>query len=244
MECTRGHRQSLRCWRLVLYLALTLAVADHASTFDAPSRDDREVKDQPNGSVRIRRGRSALPSSQLPAVSVVGPVYSFTSASVRCVLLNASGNVASPGKWYWSVLYPAAGARSHLLTAVANKTIALALPGSLRGNTAVSHDGLESIITLFNVQRLRSHVNVSCQWRLIRGAHSGAHRHGSNAQTVAKSAIIYGESTIPTTSVWTHQQIICHSRTRIQWQQSAVVRSSRPVSVVHCESMPCTFTPI
>lgn len=202
MECTRGRRQNLRCW-LALYLALTLALAVGAS-FDKPSQDDAEVifVDQPNRSVRSKRVRSTLSSSQPPAVSIVGPVYSLniTSASVRCALLNASATVASRGKWYWTVLYPAAGTHSHLLRAVTNKTIPLPLPASLRGITAVSEDRLESTITLFSVQQLRSYVNVSCLWKL-KGGRGGTQRRGSNAQPHTKSAMIYGKDTIPTATV-------------------------------------------
>lgn len=199
MELTSGHHQKLRCWLLVLNLALTfsLVVAVGANTFGKPfdhehEDDDGEVKRsyQPNGSVRSKRGPSTQISPQPLAVSAGGPFYSFTSASVRCVLLNASAIEASRGEWCWTVLYPTAGAHSHVLRAATNVVIAFALPGSLRGSTAVSQDGLESTITVFSVQQLRGYVNVTCMWKLSGGAHSNAKPH-------AKSASIYGKGTTP-----------------------------------------------
>ena len=199
MERTSGQRQTLRCWRLVLNLVLTLSlvVVIGASTFGKPfdhEDENGEVKRayQPNGSVRSKRSPSTQISPKPLAVSAGRPLYSFTSASVRCVLLNASAMEASRGEWCWTILYPAANALSHVLSsrAATNVVIAFSLPGSLRGSTAVSRDGLESTITVFSVQQLRGYVNVSCLWKLSDGAHS-------IAQPRAKSAVIYGEGTIP-----------------------------------------------
>ena len=199
MERTSGQRQKLRCWRLVLNLVLTLSlvVVIGASTFGKPfdhEDENGEVKRayQPNGSVRSKRSPSTQISPKSLAVSAGRPLYSFTSASVRCVLLNASAIEASRGEWCWTILYPAANAHSHVLSsrAATNVVIAFSLPGSLRGSTAVSRDGLESTITVFSVQQLRGYVNVSCLWKLSGGAHS-------IAQPRAKSAVIYGEGTIP-----------------------------------------------
>lgn len=227
MECRRGDSHNLRCW-LALYLALALAVG---ASFHNPSLDAKVIfADQPNRSVGSKRVRSTLSSPQPPAVSVLGPVYSLniTSASVRCALLNASATVASRGEWYWTVLYPAAGTHSRLLRAATNKTIPLSLPASLRGVTAVSEDRLESTITLFNVQQLRSHVSVSCSWKL-EGGRGGTQQRGSNAQAHTKSAIIYGKDTIPIHGycIGTHLQIMTNSRIS---KQLAVIRSRRCVS--------------
>lgn len=206
MERTSGHHQKLRCWRLVLNLVLTVVVIG-ASTFGKPfdhEDESGEVKRayQPNGSVRSKRSPSTQISPKPLAVSAGRPLYSFTSASVRCVLLNASAIEASRGEWCWTVLYPAASAHSHVLSsrAATNVVIAFSLPGSLRGSTAVSQDGLESTIrfTVFSVQQLRGYVNVSCLWKLSGGTHS-------NAQPLAKSAIIYGEgNTLLQQSIHTH----------------------------------------
>ena len=206
MERTSGHHQILRCWRLVnLALTLSLVVVVGASALGKPfdhEDEDGEVTRayQPNGSVRSKRGPSTQISPQPLAVSAGGPLYSFTSASVRCVLLNASAIEASRGEWCWTVLYPAAGAHSHVLRAATNVVIAFSLPGSLRGSTAVSQDGLASTITVFSVQQLRGYVNVSCLWKLSDGAHSNAY-----AQPRAKSATIYGEGTIyPAATINSH----------------------------------------
>lgn len=190
MECTSGRRKEL--WRLRVAVPLALALVVGANAIVKPaSHDGREVASagQPSRTVRSKAGRGNLPSPRPPAVSIVGPTYSSTAASVSCELLNASADVASGGKWYWTVEYPATGTRGHLVRAVANKTIALSLPVSLRGSIAVSEDRLESTITLCNVQQLRSHVNVSCLWKSSRGTQ----RRGMNAQPHTKSAIIYGK---------------------------------------------------
>lgn len=188
MECTSARRKDLWRWRV----AVALALAVGANAFVRPiSQDGREVAGagQLSRTVRSKPGRGNLPSPRPPAVSIVGPAYSSASASVRCELLNASADVASGGKWYWTVEYPATGTRGHLLRAVANSTIALSLSVSLSGSIAVSEDRLESTITLCDVQQLRSHVSVSCLWKSSRGAQ----RRGINAQPHTKSAVIYGK---------------------------------------------------
>ena len=190
MERTSGCRKDLWHWRVAVALALVLAV--DANAFHKPwptSQDARGLagSSQPSRTVRSKPGRSNLPRP--PAVSIAGLVYSSASASVRCDLLNASTDVASSGTWYWTVEHPATGARGHLLRAVANKTISVSLPSSLRGSIAVSEDRRDSTLTLCNVQQLRSHVSVSCLWKSSRGTQ----RRGINAQPHTRSAVIYGE---------------------------------------------------